>query len=179
MRRGAAEAVVELVDELERQPQIAAHYAWRTLPRVLRDVPRLERMLAVRQALPSLQILDNLGAEAALPLYDAQLRSRIPNTLRIRLVEQLVNVRGPRTAQMLARYAEKAPFTKAVRAYFARYPELLAGVIAAPEADVDGERLATLARRVQSQPATSSNKKATKNQAVKKAVKKAAVKKRG
>lgn len=163
-----ARRAAELVDELE-QGDLAAHYAWWVLPYVLRDVPRLERMLAARHTLLDLRILDNLGAEVALPLYEAQLRSRIPNTLRIRLVTQLVNIRGPRTAQMLARYVEKAPFTKVVRAYFVRYPELLAQVIATPDADVDVERLATLAGRVQSPPAANSPKKTAKKATRKKA----------
>ena len=44
---------------------------------------------------------------------------------RARLAEQIVNIRGPRAAAMLAVYAEKAPVAKIVRDYFARYPELL------------------------------------------------------
>ena len=61
----------------------------------------------------------------ALPFYeDAIAKRRTGKHQRERMVEHIVNVRGPTAAAILARLAGKAPFKKVVRAYFERHPDL-------------------------------------------------------
>mgnify|MGYP001610817207 CR=1 FL=1 len=50
------------------------------------------------------------------------------NTWRQRVLEQIANLRGPRTARIMAAYAERRPFGTLVHNYFAAAPELLTGL---------------------------------------------------
>jgi len=71
--------------------------------------------------------LDVLG-EAVIPLFEARIRSRIHKSVRLELLEQLANLRGPRTAHLMAIHAERPPYTKLVRAYFLTHPTLWSGL---------------------------------------------------
>lgn len=119
-------ALVEEImrDLLDDKTPSHPHFAMRVLPALVRD-EALVRALRDDDALPfTWAWLADLGA-AALPHYEALIDQRKTGKwLRARMIEQLVNVRGPRAAAVLARYASKADSKKAVRAYFQRWPEL-------------------------------------------------------
>jgi len=104
-------------------------FGWQCLPTLIRSRSLLDRLHADGHFPFTYRGLDALGA-AALPYYDDALGKRATGSfLRERMIEQLVNVRGPVTASILARFADKAPLKKGVRAYFARYPELRDAVL--------------------------------------------------
>ena len=100
------------------------HYARHNLPNLIGDRALLDRLGFIEDARPRLRFLESMGI-AALPIYEAMYTSKISKYQREHLTKQLVNIRGPRTATLLAPYAEKAPFAAEIRAYFARAPELL------------------------------------------------------
>lgn len=105
-------------------PPWYAHYARGHLPNLISDRALLERLGFVKEARPRLRWLERMGI-AALPIYEAMYASKLTKHQREYLTKQIVNIRGPSVAKLLAPYAEKAPFAADIRAYFTRAPELL------------------------------------------------------
>jgi hypothetical protein len=100
------------------------HFAWDALPVLIRDPALIDKLHADGHLPFSYAWLDALGV-SALPYYDAAIDKRSTGKYqRERMVAQLLNVRGPRAAAILSRFADKAPFKKPIREYFARHPEL-------------------------------------------------------
>lgn len=124
----------------KRGPQPSS--AFDNLSRLVTDA-RLARTLCARgDAFPDLRLLENLGA-GALPIYDAFLAKG--NAVE-ELLGQLCNVRGPRTARIMARYAEQRPTSTLVHNYFADSPELLIGLRG--DRTLDHYRLGLLEQRL-------------------------------
>lgn len=129
-RARAAEIARELIAASETEDAPYHHYAWQHLPYLVEDVELLAEMPGKFGV--SLHMLDTLGI-AALPLYEREIASHIDKHARARLLGDLVNVRGPRTAKLIAEYAANKPYADQVRAYFTTYPELLDGVMQDPD----------------------------------------------
>ncbi len=136
--RGADAAIRLLAD---RRRVHVGFAAW-TLPFLLEDPPLVRKLLSHGHANPDLRLLENLGTRA-LPIYDACLERG--HGIR-ELIVQLYNVRGPRTARIVARYAEQRPDSVIVQNYFADSPELLIALRRDPK--FDQARLARLERKL-------------------------------
>jgi hypothetical protein len=116
-------------DLLDDKAESYPHFAWQTLPALLRDEELLARLHEDGRLPFTWTWFSEMGA-LALPYYaDAIAKRSTGKHQRERMVEQLVNLRGPRAAVILARLAGKAPLKKQVRAYFERHPDLFAAVI--------------------------------------------------
>lgn len=100
------------------------HYAYAELPLLVTDPMLLDRLGFASSGQLTLRFLENMGI-AALPIYAKRYAGKLSKYEREQLTLQLVNIRGPQTAKLLAPFAEKAPFAAPIRAYFTRYPELL------------------------------------------------------
>jgi hypothetical protein len=143
------ERAAELVAHyLATQPSPWPFYGWDQLPSLLCDVDLLER---ARRAggwnFPDLRMLENIGAEM-IEVYERVVDSQIPNTLRVRVLEQMCNLHGPRTARCFARFAEKSSVRDVVRAYFAAHVDLLPAAVAEPEDGAHADRLVKLENAV-------------------------------
>ena len=115
---------------------------------VTEDIDRIQWFLDERRAHLGLSFLLRLPPEATFSLYEHQLRSKLPNTVKSGLVEQIANLRGSAVAKLLMSFAEKRAFRAQVRAYFVRHPDLLREVVEAPGEDVDPKALAALHKAV-------------------------------
>jgi hypothetical protein len=121
--RGLAErAMREIYDA---SPPWYPHYARNNLPSLIGDRTLLDKLGFIKGGRAGMRWLERMGVEA-LPIYEAMYTSKITKRQREQLTKQLVNIRGPVVAKLLAPYAEKAPFVADIRAYFTRAPELLA-----------------------------------------------------
>ena len=136
-----------LIDRLRAGQQAFAFYADQ-LMHVTEDVERIQWFVDERSAHLPLSLVLRLPPETAFSLYERQLGSKIPNTIKVGLVEQIANLRGFPVAERLVRFAEKRPFRPHVRAYFVRHPDLLQEVAEAPGDDVDPKALAALQKAV-------------------------------
>lgn len=119
-----------------------ASFAAADLPFLLEDSGLAHRLLKQWYAFPDLRLIENLGA-GALPIYDAKLTEADGGG---ELLVQLYNLRGPRTARIVARYAEQRPDSIVVHNYFADSPELLIALRRDPS--LDHARLARLERKL-------------------------------
>jgi len=99
----------------------------------------------------TLGMLERLG-EDALSLYERRLGGRETKHAQLRLLEQLASVAHPRAARLLALRAERAPFTKLVRAYFAAEPAMLDAVLADHTLEEHRPVLAKLSHHVRPAP---------------------------
>lgn len=116
---------------------------------VTEDVDRIRWYLDARRATLGLSFILRLPLETTLSLYEHQLRSKLPNTIKTGLVEQLGNVRGSAVAKLVIPFAETRAFRAHVRAYFVRHPDLLEEIVEAPGEDVDPKALASLHKAVE------------------------------
>lgn len=135
-----------LIDRLKTE-QHPGGYA-RQLMHVTEDPDRIQWLVDVRGCHLGLPLVLRLSPETALALYERQLNSSLPRTVKSSLLQQIANLRGPAVARLLARFAERRPFQPHVRAYFVQHPELLQGVIDAPGDDIDAEALVALQKAV-------------------------------
>jgi hypothetical protein len=120
----SAERAAEITrDLLAKKTSSYPHFGWECLPYVVRDIELVGRIPYIELRV-SLLFLAVHGA-AALPFYEKALaseRNGVPQ--RARLLGELMNVRGPKTAKLFSAFAKKRPHGKTVKAYFARYREL-------------------------------------------------------
>lgn len=135
--RGTDAAHQVLADKRVRVGFAASH-----LPFLLDDAGLVRRLMKHAYASPDLRLIENLGTRA-LPIYDAALPE---NDASGELLVHLYNVRGPRTARIVARFAEQRPNSVIVHNYFADSPELLIGL--RRDATLDHARLARLERKL-------------------------------
>jgi len=142
--RARAEEIAR--DLLSGKTQSSPHFAWQTLPALVRDEGLLPHLLHKRGDLPlKWTWFAEVGA-LALSFYEESLPKRTTSKQQRELmVEQLVNLRGPRVAALLAPLAGKAAFKKQVRAYFERHPDLLDLVMRDPRLTEHRDALAALA----------------------------------
>jgi hypothetical protein len=121
--RGLAERAMREI--FDASPPWYPHYARNNLPSLIGDRTLLDKLGFIKGGRAGMRWLERMGIEA-LPIYEAMYSSKITKRQREQLTKQLVNIRGPVVAKLLAPYAEKAPFVADIRAYFTRAPELLA-----------------------------------------------------
>jgi hypothetical protein len=115
-----------ILRELFANPKraVTPHYAWRTLPSLVRDRDLLEQLAATDHLPFTFAWLEALGPQV-IPLYATAIGKRTTSAhQRKTMIQQLVNIHGPGAAAILARYAGTAPYRPLIRAYFARHPEL-------------------------------------------------------
>jgi len=126
------------------------YFAWHELPYILTDAELALAKLGEGRLSP--RLIENLGA-AVWPLYAQRIAGRIDGDTRARLLGELANFYGPRTALLLAEYEDTKACAPIVRAYFTSYPELLDQVLDEPALAYHREDLTKLAAEISGTPA--------------------------
>lgn len=105
------------------------YFAWDHLPYVLDDAALALRVLGDRPVAVSL--IANLGL-GVWEHYAACATARGDSHTRARVMAELANFYGPKTALVLAEYVDNKECGPVVRDYFTRYPELLDKILDEP-----------------------------------------------
>lgn len=137
----------DLVDQA-RKKNASPGLFFDQLVHVTEDVERIQWFLDERNCRLGLPFVLRLPPEATVTLYEHELSSKIPNTVKAELLRDLVNIRGRLVAKLLLRFAEKMPFRPHVRSYFERHPELLGEVSGDESEGTDPKALLTLQKAV-------------------------------
>jgi hypothetical protein len=96
----------------------------------------------------TLRYIENVGV-AIWPAYVEAIGSRCDATSRARMLGELANFYGPKTALLIAEYEDTKQCAPVVRDYFTRYPELLDKVIGDPELKYHREDLEQLRAQIE------------------------------
>jgi hypothetical protein len=122
----AKASALELIDAgLSPYP----YFAWDHLPYLIDDAKLVFEILGDGET--HIQLIDTLGT-AIWQRYADTIGGNMDGQSRARILGELANFYGPKTALIIAEYEDTKLCREVVRDYFTRYPELLHKIIDEP-----------------------------------------------
>ncbi len=119
------------------------HWGWRHLPGVVRDFPTMKKLFAKLELTAWAELFETVGVARAIELYELSFARKLDGYTRDRLLKDLAELHGPKTARIMARYLMNKSNRDTVVAYFKKNPGLLDDVLADPACAEDHEYLVT------------------------------------
>ena len=120
-----------LAKELLKQTAIYPHWSWHSLPQIVTDVALAKKLYKKLELRPWIADFGRLGVRA-LELYAQAFDGTLDGATRERMLVELANVHGPRTARIMAAQVTNRRHAATTKSYLVKYPELLADVLADP-----------------------------------------------